>query len=218
MPQCNNKSTFPNGRQTEEFPPKGGRKGGCTSNIKQALAPYWDVILFVITLFAANGFWKLTIQAEECCLPVLWFGLDISAPFAFMCEHVASIVYHLIRFFNDEIFMMDETSMRFFTGNSIRIVWGCTAIKQSFIWLIIMLFARGPWKHKVWFIPLGWLVAYLFNILRIFLIALAMEHHPEWFELLHTYIFKYLFYGILFLLWVWWAEKFVPSNVSTADK
>jgi hypothetical protein len=36
---------------------------------------------------------------------------------------------------------------------------------------------------------------------------LFIEFHPEWFDLLHEYIFKYLFYGMLFLLWVWWTEK-----------
>jgi hypothetical protein len=35
---------------------------------------------------------------------------------------------------------------------------------------------------------------------------MAIEHHPDWFELLHDYIFKYIFYGMLFLLWLWWSN------------
>ena len=87
------------------------------------------------------------------------------------------------------------------------VVWSCTAVKQSFIWLIIMLFARGPWQRKLWFIPLGWLVAYAFNIIRIAAIGLLCEHHPEMFEFYHVYLFKYLFYAVLFALWVWWVER-----------
>ncbi len=180
--------------------------------IKKAIEPYWDVILFVITMFGANFFWKLTIDAEEWGGPVLWFGWDITAPFDFMSEHITRVVTAMVSWFRDTIYMRDPITMTFTSGNSIRIVWGCTAIKQSFIWLIIMIFARGSWKHKLWFIPLGFLGAYAFNILRIFLITLAMEHHPNWFEFLHTYLFKYLFYGILFLLWVWWTEKFAHTN------
>ncbi len=176
-------------------------------DIKAILAPYRDVILFLVTMFAANYFWKLTIDAEEWGGPVFWFGWDISYPFDVMCEHIASAVCYLVSIFRDTISMRDAITMQFTSGSSLRIVWGCTAIKQSFIWLIIMLFARGSWVRKLWFIPLGWAVCYLFNILRIFLIALVIEHHIEYFELLHTYIFKYVFYGILFLLWVWWVER-----------
>ena len=102
----------------------------------------------------------------------------------------------------------------FTTGTGTRIVWGCTGLKQSFIWIVIMLIARGQRKHKLWFIPLGLVCAYLFNILRITLIAIAIEQHPDWFHLLHDYIFKYLFYGMLFCLWVWWTNRITshPNN------
>ncbi len=183
-------------------------------NIKEVLAPYKDVILFMVTLFAANYFWKLTIDAEEWGGPVLFFGWDISYPFDVMSEHIASSVCYLISLFRDTIAMRDEVTMQFTSGTSLKIVWGCTAIKQAFIWLVIMLFARGSWLRKLWFIPLGWAACYLFNMLRIFLIALVVENHVEYFELFHTYIFKYLFYGMLFLLWVWWVEKIgkIPAD------
>ncbi len=179
--------------------------------IKATLQPYRDVILFMVVLLGANYFWKFTIDGEEWGGPVHWFGWDITAPFDWMAEHITHVVYTAIAAFRDTIFLRDPVTMQFETGNSIRIVWGCTAIKQSFIWVCIMLFARGSWKHKLWFIPLGLVVTYAFNILRIFLIALAVEHHPEWFEFLHTYLFKYVFYGVLFLMWVWWAERFVTD-------
>ena len=67
--------------------------------------------------------------------------------------------------------------------------------------------ARGPWLRKLWFIPLGWLMVYLFNIMRIAIIALLIHHHPSWFDFLHTYLFKYLFYGMIFALWVVWTER-----------
>ncbi len=171
------------------------------------LVPYRDVILFVLVLFGANFLWKLTIDGEEWGGPVHLFGWNISYPFDVLAEHITAVVFEMIAAFRDTISLRDAVTMQFQTGNAVRIVWGCTAIKQSFIWLCIMLFARGSWKRKAWFIPLGWLVIYAFNILRIFFVALAMEHHPEWFEMLHTYIFKYLFYGVLFLMWVWWVEK-----------
>ena len=36
---------------------------------------------------------------------------------------------------------------------------------------------------------------------------MLIEAHPTWFEILHTYVFKYLFYIMLFALWLLFTEK-----------
>lgn len=40
------------------------------------------------------------------------------------------------------------------------------------------------------------------NLLRIGENNLIIEHHPEWFEVMHGWVMKYLFYGIMFIGWV----------------
>lgn len=175
-------------------------------HIKETLRPYIDIILFVVALLAANYFWKFTVLGDEDGIQVTWFGMDITRPFDAMSEHISSVVYWLLSLTNDHVYFFEPNLIHFETGTGTRIVWGCTGLKQSFIWIIIMLVARGSWKHKLWFIPLGLVCAYLFNILRITLIAMAIEHHPEWFKFLHEYLFKYLFYGMLFCLWLWWSN------------
>ncbi len=190
-------------------------------NIKSALRPYADVIIFMVTLLVVNYAWKYTVMGDEDGSAVTWFGLDITAPFEWMACHVAAVVYELVALFRDTAYMTGEHTIRFQSGNATTIIWGCTALKQSFIWFWLILTVRSAgnsrlWLHKLWFIPLGWLVCYLFNILRIFLIALVIEHHPEYFHLLHDYIFKYLFYGILFLLWVWFVEG-IRGTTPSAD-
>lgn len=173
----------------------------------EPLKPYTDIILFVVALFAANYFWKFTVLGDEGGTQVTWFGLDITRPFDWMAHHITCVVYWLISLTNDQAYFYEPNVIHFATGTGTKIVWGCTGLKQSFIWIIIMLVARGQWKHKLWFIPLGLACAYLFNILRITLIAIAIEHHPEWFDFLHEYLFKYLFYFMLFCLWLWWTHR-----------
>lgn len=192
-------------------------------SLKQLFEPYTDVIIFMVTLLAANYFWKFTVSVDENGDLVTWFGLDITAPFEFMACHIASVVYWLVSLFRDTAFMTDPHTIHFTSGSGTTIIWGCTALKQSFIWFWLIATVR-PWNFqlstinfqlsKLWYIPLGWLCCYLFNILRIFLIALFIEHHPEWFHLLHDYIFKYLFYAMLFGLWVIFVEKIrvLPSS------
>ena len=176
-----------------------------------ALTPYRDVIIFMITLLVANYFWKFTMNGDEDGALVTWFGLNVTAPFEIMARHVAAAVYWLVDLFRDTAMMTDDYTIRFESGSGTRIIWGCSGLKQSFIWMCLILTVRGGWKQKLWFIPVGWVCCYAFNILRIFLIALFIEHHPEWFGMLHDYIFKYLFYGMMFGLWVIFVEKIRPS-------
>ena len=195
------------------------------AHLKSQLRPYRDVIVFVVTLLVANYFWKWTMNGDEFGEQVTWFGLDVTAPFEFMACHVASAVYWLLSLFRDTVYMPDEHTIRFASGVGTTIIWGCSGLKQSFIWLCLILTVRPIFKYSnsqilkfsiatLLYILLGWLCCYVFNILRIFLIALLIEHHPDWFEVLHNYIFKYLFYAMLFGLWVIFVEKIRPHALS----
>lgn len=176
-------------------------------SLKQRFEPYTDVIIFMVTLFVANYFWKFTMQGDENGDMVTWFGLDVTAPFEFMSCHIASAVYWLVSLFRDTVFMVGDHTIRFETGSGSTIIWGCSGLKQMFIWMCLILTVRGGWIHKLWYIPMGWVCCHAFNILRIFLITLFVEFHPDWFHVLHDYIFKYMFYAMLFGLWVLFVEK-----------
>ena len=189
--------------------------------IKELILPYKDVIIFMITLLVANYLWKWTFTGDENGEVVTWLGHDVTAPFEFMACHIASAVYWIVGLFRDTVYMVGEKTIRFETGAGSTVIWGCTGLKQSFIWLCLILTVlpttndqrptTSLWLHKLWFIPFGWLCCYLFNILRIAAITMFMEFHPEWFSLLHDYIFKYAFYAMLFGLWVWFVEKIRPA-------
>lgn len=186
-----------------------------------SLNPYKDVIIFMVTLLIANYFWKFTMVGDEDGEMVTWLGLNLTAPFDMMARHIAAVVYWLVDLFRDTAYMADDYTIRFTSGSGTRVIWGCSGLKQSFIWLCLLLTVpkvKGTsgaalWVRKLWYIPIGWVFCYAFNILRIFLISLFIEVHPEWFHVLHDYIFKYLFYGMLFALWVIFVEKIRP-NVS----
>lgn len=168
----------------------------------------------MVAMLAANYFWKFTVIGDEYGItPVTWFGIDLTWFFDMLCDHVAGIVYCLLQGCGQTVTLIDGCHIRFTeTGVGTSVVWGCTGIKQSFIWLIIILAARGRWQDKLWYIPVGWVCAYAFNIVRIFLIALLTKNHPEWFGVLHGYVFKYLFYAMFFGLWLIYDLCVIPSR------
>ncbi|MFY8008070.1 MAG: exosortase family protein XrtF, partial [Flavobacterium sp.] len=54
----------------------------------------------------------------------------------------------------------------------------------------------------------GLLLIHLLNISRIALLSVALYHFPEQEQLLHDVIFPLIIYGVVFLLWVIWVNKF----------
>lgn len=185
--------------------------------LSDLLRPYRDIIVFAVTLLAANYFWKFTVHGDEAGVgDVTWFGLVLTPVFDAIAANIAQAVYGLVSVVRDTVHIQG-THIFFDSGNGSHIVWSCTPIKQGWIWLCLILAARGKWWHKTWFIPVGWLLIYGINIIRIAAISLIIEHHPELFEVMHTYVFKYAFYGIMFLMWLLWTTYFGPVSDSDTD-
>lgn len=187
------------------------------SELKQSIAPYRGIMRFMLVLIIAHFAWKLTVIGDDSNNAVTFFGCDISAPFIWMSAHIASAVQWLLHGIGYSVSLTDDTLISFSNGQRVRIIWACTGIKQTFIFCCILLFSRGAWQHKLWFIPMGIIVCYAINILRITLLSMAVCDCPEWFPVLHDYVSKYAFYAIIFLLWVWWEECFNTSAVVHSD-
>ena len=185
-----------------------------TFKFPKILASFKPVILFAIILMGSNLFWKYTVLGDETDTMVSFFGLNISPPFIWFSDHVASVTQMLLRFFGTEVTLEKSNSIRFTNLNAVQIIWACTGLKQAYIFTCIIAFYRGPWIHKLWFIPLGLVIVNIFNIFRITFITATFEHHPEWFVFLHETFFKYLFYVVIFGMWVIWVEKFAGKTAA----
>lgn len=179
------------------------------SKILKAIEPYSGVIYFSIILFVSHFAWKFTVIGDDTDTLVTWFGADISTPFNFMAVHVAEATAAVLRFLGIDLQLQADNVIRHANGQAVRIVWSCTGIKQAYIFVCIILFYKGPFRRKLWYIPLGLLIVYLFNIFRISAITALIGVRPEWFEFLHEHLFKYMFYALIFGIWVFWEEKMV---------
>jgi exosortase/archaeosortase family protein len=175
----------------------------------EKLGVYQGIVLFLVVMFASNFFWKLTVSGDENGLEASFLSFDVSSLFAGMCYHLAGVVHWIYDVFGVSTVLYD-TAIYHPNGQGVRIVWGCNGIKQSFIFAMIMLFARGPFVHKLWFIPLGLVCVYLINVLRLLFLTYIIRDYPDMFEFWHGGVTKYLFYGLIFLMWMFWNDYLVP--------
>lgn len=98
------------------------------------------------------------------------------------------------------------------TYSFINVAPECTSLKQWLHWFFLMLLFPGPWKHKLWYIPLGLVIIEWINVVRVVGITLCMIPFPDYFDFFHDYFFKVLFYLCIFIMWVIWVEKFLHKK------
>jgi len=189
--------------------------------LPKQLEPYRGVILFAVILMGSNVFWKYNVLGDESTRldsEVTFWGFDISVPFVWLAHNVAHVCESVLHFFGSKVMLDSNNSLKHPNGNSVQIIWACTGLKQAYIFFCIIAFYRGAWINKLWYIPLGLVVVYLFNVFRITFITACIESHPGWFDFLHMYLFKYVFYGIIFLMWVLWEEKISINSKISQEK
>ncbi len=102
-------------------------------------------------------------------------------------------------------------------------VWvggGCNAITLFFLFAVFIFAYPGSQKNKWWFILFGVVTIHFLNILRVVALAIIKFKKPEWLDFNHTYTFTFIVYGYIFLLWIWWVNKFANAenkNIKNTD-
>ncbi|MDR3652136.1 MAG: exosortase/archaeosortase family protein [Paludibacter sp.] len=185
--------------------------------LPEELEPYRAVILFAVILMLSNFFWKYDVigdESESINSTITFWGFDITPPFTMMAHHVAHVTESVLNFLGSSVSLLPNNSLRHANGNSVLIIWACTGLKQAYIFFCIIAFNRGPWIKKLWYVPFGLVVVYLFNIFRICTITACIEYHPHWFNFLHLYFFKYLYYLVIFGMWVFWEERIIGKRIN----
>ena len=89
-----------------------------------------------------------------------------------------------------------------------RVIEGCNALSVMILFVSFVIAFSGKWKTTALFISFGLLVIHLFNVFRIALLSSAIYHFPDYQDFLHSVVFPLIIYGVVFLLWIVWVNKF----------
>jgi exosortase family protein XrtF len=107
-----------------------------------------------------------------------------------------------------------EFSMKLFIDNIYisRIIEGCNAVSIIILFCsFIVAFSNKFWPTLL-FILAGSFIIYLVNIFRLVYINIALFRYPQYEMYLHDLIFPSIIYGITFLLWFIWIQKFAKRG------
>ncbi|MEC3905577.1 exosortase family protein XrtF [Tamlana sp. 2201CG12-4] len=104
----------------------------------------------------------------------------------------------------------DEPSMKLITNGIYlgRIVEGCNSLSVIILFVSFIIAFSGHPKTTFFYILSGSVLIYTVNLLRIVFLIMGLLYYPEYQEILHTVIFPAIIYGMMFLLWIVWVNRF----------
>ncbi len=171
------------------------------------LRPLIDVAIFSVLLLSFHFFYRYW-AAHWHFAPFYQLVWDIQ-------DYLAELLYNntvwALKHFTsyDFTFLHDKREIWYTAGRGyVGVHHACSGFKQFLQWTVLMLFFPGPWKQKLWFIPLGIVITHFVNVFRISGLSVVLVYLPQHWQFIHDNLYRPFFYVVMFFLWVWWVEKF----------
>lgn len=128
-------------------------------------------------------------------------------------KFVAKNTEQLFGFFNVDFWTKEVSGapymMLFYKSKYVaRMIEGCNAISIIILFVSFVVSFSGKLKPTLFFIFLGSFIVYALNVIRIGLLCIGLYWFPEQESLLHDVVFPLFIYGVVFVLWVVWVNKF----------
>ena len=161
-----------------------------------------DIFWFTVIIYGFHLLWwnggldRFLIQQLSFGAVQEFVAHQVFMPASWIVSHIAG---YPIQTSHDTLY--------FSNGGYIAVEESCSGVKQMCEWLALMILFPGPWKHKLWFIPVGIIIIHLENILRIFILSVVVVHWPAHWDFIHMWIMRPFYYVVIFVLWLGWVEK-----------
>ena len=98
-------------------------------------------------------------------------------------------------------------------GRPVVFIWHpCNGLVLYALFSGFIVAFPGPARRKLWFVPLGLLLIYSLNVLRIIALSLNKYYDYQSADFNHHYTFTAIVYAGIFALWMWWATRGATSG------
>lgn len=171
--------------------------------MKQVLQQYRPFLLFLgkffLSYFVLTAVYRMYLSS---------FGKNvmdgITTNVSFLTEKLANILG-----INIATQSFQDYYKIFYQGKYVaRIIEGCNAISVIILFVAFVIAFSGRLKPTLFFAVGGGLFLYIVNVFRIIILAVLLFWFPNQVHLLHGVLFPLLIYGMVFLLWIVWVNKY----------
>ena len=112
----------------------------------------------------------------------------------------------------------DEPSMKLIINNKYvaRVIEGCNSISIIILFISFIIAFAGRLKPTIIYLLAGSVLIYAVNLFRIVILSIGLFHYPWRRDILHNIIFPIIIYGMVFLLWMVWVNRFATLKKQDA--
>lgn len=181
--------------------------------MKNLFKKYKSVIRFILTFLIVYGALSITYKLY----------LDYSENSKFYPDYFTNLVAKqsesLLESFgyNAQIEPHpNEPSIKLIINNKYvaRVIEGCNSLSIIILFVSFVIAFAGKWKATLLYLLAGSVLIYAVNLVRIVVLSIGLYHYPWRREILHTVIFPLFIYGLVFLLWMFWVNRFANKKGS----
>jgi len=98
------------------------------------------------------------------------------------------------------------------SGVALSVFEGCNGINIMIVFVSFLFAFGGKRKNVAWFLPVGLILIYLANLVRVMVLYFVAEYWKEYFYYAHKYVLTAFLYLMVFVLWWLWIE--IVSGIS----
>lgn len=104
----------------------------------------------------------------------------------------------------------NEASMKLIINNKYvaRVIEGCNSLSVIILFVSFIIAFSERWKPTLLYLLAGSALIYAVNLIRIVILSIGLYYYPWRREILHTVIFPLIIYGMVFLLWMLWVNRY----------
>ena len=183
--------------------------------MKALLVKYKSVIKFILTFLLVYLILSFSYKLY----------LDFSNGSKYYPDYITNLVARqtnmLLNGYNYDSKMLphpDEPSMKVIVNGKYvaRIIEGCNGISVLILFVSFIVAFADQVRNTFFYILAGCILIYAVNLLRIAVISIWLYHYPWRRDILHSIIFPLIIYGMVFILWMFWVNRFSKSKKISA--
>ena len=181
--------------------------------MKALLIKYKTVVRFILTFILAYVVLSITYKLY----------LDFSDGSKYYPDYITNLVANQTEYLLNDfgyqaktIAHSDEASMKLIINNKYvaRVIEGCNSVSVIILFVSFMIAFAGRFKRTFLYTLSGVVLIYAVNLARIVILSIGLYHYPWRRDILHTVIFPMIIYGMVFILWMFWVNRFTKINKS----